>query len=354
MKKLIIFGGSFDPIHEGHIKVAKKAMKKIKASKLFFVPCNQHPDDKKIVATKQERLDMLNLSIQNMPEFEICEYELNIDEPSYTINTVRYFKQNYSNYELYLLIGYDQLIQFNTWNDYEQILDMAKIICHTRKIEKDKIKENVNFPFIKVGFRNINAASRELKTKPNRKFLSQKVIDYINNNAIYVEERFKFVMSDYRLNHCKMVAVLAKDIAIKHKLYPIAEKAYVAGFYHDYAKEFDKNIQIAIAKKMKIKNYPSWKVLHGYVAAYYMQKNFLMDDYQVLTAIKSHTVPYDFSTLSKIIYIADKIAIRDDNENNYRKEWYKIAFKDIDLCFKTITTFYESYYDNKNEEGEKI
>lgn len=349
MKKLIIFGGSFDPVHEGHIKVAKKAMKKIKASKVFFVPCNQHPDNKQIAATKQERLNMLNLSIQNMPEFEICEYELNINEPSYTINTINYFKENYSNYELYLLIGYDQLIQFSSWNDYEKILDLAKIICHVRKIDKDKIKENVNFPFIKIGFRNINAASRDLKTKPKRKYLSQKVIDYINDNAIYAYERLKPVMSEYRLNHCRMVANIAKDIALKHKLYPIADKAYVAGYYHDYAKEFDKDIQISIAKKMKVKKYPSWKVLHGYVAAYYMQKNFLMDDYQVLTAVKNHTVPYDFSTLSKIIYISDKIAIRDDNENDYRKEWSKIAFKDIELCYKTIISFYDKFYNDKKD-----
>lgn len=343
MKKIIIFGGSFDPIHKGHIEIAKKAIKKINANKLFFVPCNQHPDSKNISATKQERLDMLNLSIQNMPEFEVCEFELNNEGPSYTINTIRYFREKYSNCILYLLIGYDQLIDFKNWHDYQEILDYVKIISHVRKINKDGLKD-IDFPYIKIGYRNIDAASRELKIKPNKTFLNEKVINYINENAVYAYDRLKLVMSNYRLSHCVDTANIAKEIALKHKLYPIVKKAYVAGFYHDYAKEFDKSIQIKIAKKLRIKNYPSWKVLHGPVATYYMEKNFLMDDYQVLTAVKNHTIPKDFSTLTKIIFIADKIAPRDDEAKKIRKEWIKTSFKDIDKCFKDIIDFYDGFY----------
>lgn len=256
MKKIIIFGGTFDPIHKGHIKVAKKAYEKIKADRLFFVPCNQHPESKNISATKQERLDMINLSIQNMPEFEICEFELNNDQPSYTINTIRYFRQNYSNADIYLLIGFDQLINFKDWHNYLEILDSVKIICHVRKVDKEELKK-IDFPYIKIGHKNIYAASRELKTKPNKKYLDEKVINYINNKAVYVADRLKPMMSNYRYEHCYMTANIAKEIAANHKLYPIIEKAFVAGFYHDFAKEFDKETQIKIAKKLKIKNYPS-------------------------------------------------------------------------------------------------
>ncbi|BAC44310.1 nicotinate-nucleotide adenylyltransferase [Malacoplasma penetrans] len=345
MKKIIIFGGTFDPIHKGHIEIAKKAIKKVKADRLFFVPCNQHPDSKDISASKQERLDMINLSIQNMPEFEICEFELNNDQPSFTINTIRYFKEQYSNCLIYLLIGYDQLINFKTWHNYQEILDYVNIISHVRKVNKEEL-EKVDFPFIKIGNKNIDAASRELKINPNRKYLNDKVINYINENCVYAYDRLKLVMSEYRLNHCIETANIAKEIALKHKLYPLVKKAYVAGYYHDYAKEFDKDKQIKIAKKLKIKKYPSWKVLHGPVATYYMEKYFLIDDYQIITAIKNHTVPQDFSTLTKIIFIADKIAPRDDEAKKIRKDWTKTAFKDIDKCFKDIIDFYEGFYQN--------
>ncbi|MDE5767466.1 MAG: nicotinate-nucleotide adenylyltransferase [Malacoplasma sp.] len=350
VNKLIIFGGSFDPVHNGHLKIAKKAFKKIKADKLFFVPCNQHPDAKNISASNSERLAMLNLAIQNIPEFEICEFELNNNEPSYTINTVRYFKQNYTNYELYLLVGYDQLVHFKEWQNYQEILENVKIICHVRKIDKSLIKQNVDFPYIKVGLKNINAASSQLKTEPKKAFLNPKVLNYINENAIYVEDREKLVLTEYRLNHCKVVANIAKDLALSHKLYPIVKKAYVAGWYHDYAKDMPKEKLEEIAKKIKIKDYVSWKVLHGHVAAYIMEKDFFMDDYQVLTAIRSHTLPFDFSSLSKIVYIADKLAPRDDEANQLRKEWAKLAFKDLNLCFETIKDFYDDFYSRKGKE----
>lgn len=347
--KLIIFGGTFDPVHKGHLQIAKKAFKKIKANKLFFVPCNQHPDAKNISASNQQRLAMLNLSIQNIPEFEISEFELNNNEPSYTFETVRYFQQNYSNYELYLLIGYDQLLHFKEWKNYKEILENVKILCHIRKIDKSQ-KENIDFPYIKIGFKNINTASSQLKTQPKKSFLDEKVLNYINENAIYVEDREKLVLTEYRLNHCRTVANIAKDLALSHKLYPIVKKAYVAGWYHDYAKDMPKEKLIEIAKKIKIKNYVSWKVLHGFVAAYIMEKDFFMDDYQVLTAIRSHTIPYDFSTLSKIIYIADKLAPRDDEANQIRKEWVKIAFRNLNECFDVITNFYDDFYKRKNTE----
>lgn len=345
-KKLIVFGGSFDPIHKAHIEIALKAFKKIKANKLFFVPCSQnHPSDKKISATNEQRVNMINLCIKEYPYFEICDYEIkNNNEPSYTINTIRYLRQNYSEYELYLLIGYDQLINFKNWKDYKEILDYVKIICYTRKINSELLKD-IDFPYIKIGFFNIDAASSTLKLKPSRKYLEQKVIDYINEYGIYAPDRLSKVMSKYRYDHCLMVGDIAKQLALVHKLYPLVNKAYVAGLYHDYAKEIDKDKQIEIAKKLKIKDYPSWKVLHGPVGAYLIEKEFLVDDYQVLTAIKNHVIPKDFSTLTKLLYVADKIAPRHDTNDEDREylKWVKLSKQDLDLCFKTIIDYYKNF-----------
>lgn len=346
-KKLIVFGGSFDPVHQGHIKVALKAFKKINANKLFFIPCNKnHPGNKKISASNKERIDMLNLAIKNYPFFEICDYETKLDSktPSYTINTIRYLKENYGEYELYLLIGYDQLVNFKTWKDYQEILDYVKIICHVRKINNSDLK-NVDFPYQKIGFFNIDASSKELKFKPNKKMLDENVLKYINENAIYARERIEKVMSSYRYEHSLEVAKIAKELAIRFKLYPLVKKAYVAGIYHDYAKDFNKDEVIAIAeKKLNLYSYPSWKVLHADVGAYLIEKEFMIDDYQILTAIKNHTIPKDYSTLTKLLYVADKIAPRENVEDKREYEqWVRLSKQNLDQCFRTILEFYKSY-----------
>ena len=342
-KKLIIFGGSFDPIHKGHLKIALKAFNKIKADKLFFVPCSQnHPTNKSISASNEQRMDMIKLCIKKYPQFEICDYEINnTNETSYTINTIRYIKNNYSNYDLYLLIGYDQLINFTSWKDYKEILEYCKLICHIRKFEKQQ-DVNVDFKYIKIGYFNIKTSSSDLKVYPNKKYLDSKVIKYINDNGLYAVDRLKLVMSDYRLQHCIDVANIAKNLAISHKLYPLINRAYVAGIYHDYAKDYKKEEQIKIAHhKLKYFDYPSWKVLHANVGAYEIEKKFFVDDYQVLTAIKNHTIPNDFSTLTKLIYIADKIAPRHDNQGDKEVEkWVKMSKQDLDQCFRTIHEYY--------------
>ncbi|MCF0218017.1 MAG: nicotinate-nucleotide adenylyltransferase [Malacoplasma sp.] len=344
MKKIIIFGGTFDPVHKGHIEIANKALKKIKADKLFFVPCNTHPDQKQINATCEQRLDMLYIATQKNLRFDVSDFELKRHAVSYSVDTVSYFQQNYSDCELYFLIGQDQLNQFKNWHGYETILEKAKIISHIRKNNLMQPQAHIDFPYIKLGGCNIKTSSTQLRIKPNKKYLDPKVIKYINDFGVYAYLRCQQVMSEYRLLHCQEVANIAKNLAKIHKLYPLINKAYVAGFYHDYGKEFDKELQEKIAKKLKIKNYVSWKVLHSYVSAYFMEKNFFMNDYQVLTAVKSHTVPYDYATLSKIIFIADKVATRDDEAKELRKKWIELAHKNLNAAFDTINNFYIDYY----------
>lgn len=361
-KKLIVFGGSFDPIHNGHIKIAKRAFKKIKADKLFFVPCNNHPHDKRISANNNDRLKMLKLGIKGYPRFEICDFEIKRNEISYSIDTINYFKEYYSDYQIYLLIGYDQLLKFKKWHKYEEILEKAKIICHKRHVIKNinnKIEDNnveplqeiYNVlephnktksdlvPHISIGmFFQMNISSSQIRTKPKRSYLHPLVLNYINENGIYSVDRLRKVMSDYRFEHSLRVAQLAVDIAKSLKYYPLLKQAYVAGIYHDYAKEFDRKKQESFWTKLKLKyfNYPSWKVIHAPLGAYEIKKRFFIDDIQVLTAIKNHTILDDDSILSKILYCADKLDIRKDGQLNNAKKILDVCKKDLDAGLSMI------------------
>lgn len=345
MKKLIIFGGSFDPIHKGHIEIAKRAFNKIKANKLIFVPCKNHPDGKILSATDEQRYQMIRLAIKSFPYFEVSRFEIDRKDVSYTIETINQFKQDYKDYQLYLLIGYDQLISFETWYKYDEILDNVKIICHPRRVDESKEKE-IKFPFIDLKYLNVNTSSSELRVRPKRKYLDPKVLQYINDNAIYAKDRLiDFGISEYRINHCLRVAKLAKEIAKSLKYYTLLNKAYVAGIYHDYAKEIPKEECLKYARKLKIKNYVNWKVLHGPIAAYLVEKKFLFEDYQVITAIRHHVQAIgDFSTLTKIVFCADKLDVRKDGEIENRKKLLQLCKKDLNAGFEAIKKVLEKIY----------
>lgn len=382
-KKLIIFGGSFDPIHKGHLKIALRAFKKIKADKLFFVPCNNHPHDKKISASNQDRINMLKLGIKGYPRFEICDFEMKRNQTSYTIDTVNYFKEYYSDYKLYLLIGYDQLLKFKSWHKYEEIIEHAKIICHKRplissptnknkvenidelnshenlakdlfldsKQDKDKLVDHISIG----AFSLMNISSNQIRIKPKKSHLSIDVLNYINENGIYATNRLKEKLSDYRYEHSCRVADIAVDIAKSLKYYPLLKKAYVAGIYHDYAKEEPKEFQTNWFTLFKIgylfkykkqakqeliekgNNSSFWKVIHAWLGAYQIKKEFYINDYQVLNAIRNHTImETENNVLAKIVYCADKLDIRKDGEIEDRKRLYELCKKDLDKGYNEI------------------
>lgn len=134
MKKLGIYGGTFDPIHLGHLIIAQSFVEQFLLDKCFFVPTKVSPfkTDIKPFFTDAERIKMIELSIANNPKFEIDLFEINNTEISYTINTVKYFNHAYPETELFLLIGYDQAINFDKWKESNLIQELANVVVAKR------------------------------------------------------------------------------------------------------------------------------------------------------------------------------------------------------------------------------
>ncbi|SFW05757.1 Nicotinate-nucleotide adenylyltransferase [Chlamydia abortus] len=108
--KIGIFGGSFDPIHKGHLLVASEAIKSLDLDCLYFVPANKNPFKKdKSYASNLHRINMIKLAIKDNPKMQISEFETNRNCISYTIDTVKYFRNKFKDDDLYLLIGSDNL-----------------------------------------------------------------------------------------------------------------------------------------------------------------------------------------------------------------------------------------------------
>ncbi|MDD5011151.1 MAG: nicotinate (nicotinamide) nucleotide adenylyltransferase [Phycisphaerae bacterium] len=133
-EKIILFGGTFDPIHIGHIEVASAAAEKIGAKKVVLVPARRSPHKQyHPIASDNDRMAMLKLAVIDKNLFEISAVELNRAEPSYTIDTIRYFKQQFAqDCSIHLLIGADMLDSLPKWHKINELLNECNICVMNR------------------------------------------------------------------------------------------------------------------------------------------------------------------------------------------------------------------------------
>lgn len=128
-RKIALFGGTFDPIHLGHIKVADAAAKHIGAEQVVFIPAKRSPLKTFCPkASDQDRLNMIDLAIKANEQFQVSDYELKKPEPSYTLETVRKFQVDYSpQTKIYWLIGADTIHELPGWYKILELIDECNL-----------------------------------------------------------------------------------------------------------------------------------------------------------------------------------------------------------------------------------
>ncbi|MCL1911820.1 MAG: nicotinate (nicotinamide) nucleotide adenylyltransferase [Leptospirales bacterium] len=128
-----IFGGTFNPIHSGHIKAAKIVAAELSLARVIFVPVKD-PVHKKLDgnASPDDRLAMLELAVNGIPSFDVDPIEINRDEPSYTVHTLSAFKEKYPGSALHLILGSDSFNTIDSWFDYVKILSLALFVVPAR------------------------------------------------------------------------------------------------------------------------------------------------------------------------------------------------------------------------------
>ncbi len=124
--RLGVFGGSFDPVHYGHLLLAESCREQLGLEKVLFVPAGQPPHKRQRPLTPVEhRLAMLELAIGGEPGFEICRYEIERQEVSYTVETLRFLKGQLPQADLFLLVGADMLNDLPNWREAAEICRLA-------------------------------------------------------------------------------------------------------------------------------------------------------------------------------------------------------------------------------------
>ena len=339
IKKILIFGGSFDPVHKGHIDSCNSAIAKVDPDLTIIIP-NKIPPLKSTLhasASARDRLNMCKLAFSNMGNLKISSFELRqaSNAPSYTYKTIQYLLKKYPEAKLYLLVGYDRYCDFNKWKNYKYILNHVTLVVGIRNTNTLDLKDDKKS--IPVLFPSVNISSAELRLKPNKEYMTEPVINYINENGLYAENHIRNLMSEYRFNHTLRVAKTAMQIARAFAPKKV-KKAYIAGMYHDVAKEFNETTILSMVKNYDKKLYPTVHTLHGICSAMYIKDNFYINNEEILDAIRNHVIPpMECSTLSMILYCADKLEPgRTVNDVKNRRKKLSIVKKDLKKGFKLL------------------
>lgn len=354
MQRILLFGGTFDPIHKTHLQLVQQAMQQYDISHAFLIPAFQSPHKQgNGISQIADRLQMLRLAIDEtcLKHVSISDYECNQKSVSYTIETVNFFKKQFPNSELFLLIGADHVLDFDQWKNPNEIAAKTQIIYAPRTNYDLSVAQSIIDKYhmlpLKVAISQVS--SSYIRNFPNCSDLLPTVLDYIIHHGLYLDFWFQH-LSTKRFQHSLRTAQMAQMIARENNLSSLINSAYVAGLFHDFAKEIDQSVMLEIASQHHIVNFAHSKTLHGPVGAVILREQYGFRDEEILSAIHYHTEPFlndhKPTLLDKIIYCADKIEVdrkKVFQDPNYYLEIQQLCFRDLEAGFLKIYELSNKY-----------
>ena len=196
--RLGIMGGTFDPIHIGHLACAEQARDTFELDAVIFIPAGA-PVFKKnqVITPAHQRFEMCRLAVQSNPAFDVSDIEIRRDGDTYTVDTLRELRAHYpSNVELYFITGADAVFSIVRWRESAAIADLAQLIAVTRPgytLSSDKrayLAENSNFSVTYLEVTALAISSSDLRHrveqgKSIRYLTMQRVFDYIHEKGLY-------------------------------------------------------------------------------------------------------------------------------------------------------------------------
>jgi nicotinate-nucleotide adenylyltransferase len=191
--KIGIFGGTFNPIHNGHLRISETARSKFKLDKIYFVPSANPPHKDLILADKNHRYQMTTIAIQNNPNFFISPFEMD-SKNKYSYQTIEHFlKQKNQDDEIFFIIGMDSLNNIHKWVKGYELLTLCKFIVISRPNQKllqnehlQKFSKNLLFiNDLEIGISS-TIIREKIKNNLSIKYLVPNLIEnYIRKNGLY-------------------------------------------------------------------------------------------------------------------------------------------------------------------------
>jgi nicotinate-nucleotide adenylyltransferase len=190
---LCLFGGTFDPVHNGHVYYARKILRELSPDMLIIMPANQSPFKENRPVDSFHRLEMLNRVFKHSEHIIISTYELKKTGPSYTVDTVRYLLSQYNPVsKLYIIAGMDQAVDMIHWKDMDVILDLGVhfAVFPRRGFDKKDIHPKIRKKCTYINGPLIDVSSSDIRQKIRnnediREYLPEVVFRYITEKGLY-------------------------------------------------------------------------------------------------------------------------------------------------------------------------
>lgn len=181
-----LFGGSFNPIHNAHVRLASIICREAQLDEVWFMVSPHNPlKQQQGLMDENDRLQMVRLALENEPHLKPCDYEFHLERPSFTWNTLQHLSKDYPQHEFHIIIGGDNWSLFHKWAHHEDILRNYHIIIYPRKdAETDTALLPPNVTIVRMPEMNISSTmvrERLAKGESLDGLVSPKVEQYLNN-----------------------------------------------------------------------------------------------------------------------------------------------------------------------------
>ncbi|MDQ8191394.1 nicotinate (nicotinamide) nucleotide adenylyltransferase [Roseibacillus persicicus] len=190
--RIALFGGTFDPVHEGHIEVAARAVEALSLDRVIFLPCRQSPHKEAAAgATEAQRLEMLRLATRDLPWAEVSDWEYHQPIPSFSWRTAEAFQEQFAGAKLSWLMGWDQWVVLPTWNRFSYLAELVEFIVHAREVEGEPtaiLHEGARVEFVSGNHPASSSAIRGMLVQGEpvpAGWLEAQVEQYLNRNRPY-------------------------------------------------------------------------------------------------------------------------------------------------------------------------
>lgn len=190
MEKVGLFFGSFNPVHVGHMVIANYMAEHADLDRIWMVvtPHNPHKN-KKNLANDFDRLQMVQLALEDNEKLEACDVEFYLPKPSYTVDTLAYLTERYTTIEFSLIMGGDNLASLHKWKNYEVLLERHKIYVYSRpSYDLGDLKDHPSVEILDAPMLEISASyirKQITEGKSVKYLLTEPVYDFLQKNDIY-------------------------------------------------------------------------------------------------------------------------------------------------------------------------
>ena len=355
-KRVGIMGGTFDPIHNGHLAAAEAARRNFGLERVFFIPTGKAPHKNNMFITPgAQRYGMTSLACASNKYFDVLSIEIERAGPSYTSDTLVELRRRFGHQAIiYFIAGADAMSEMNMWKAPERIYKNCSVIAVSRPgLNTELLNQQITTAGERFGAKihvlhmpalDISSSDIRKRTQieqPIKYLLPEIVEQYINKQRLYrndfydmeeAERRISSALSDKRWHHT--IGVVKEAVRLSEIYGVNRRKAYITAIFHDYAKEMPskEKLRYCDERGISLDNVMRSHIdlAHGLISAEKAKTEFNIDDPEILNAIRFHTTGCEqMSLLDKILLAADYM---EPNRKGFKgiEEIRKVLSVDLD------------------------